>query len=94
MNHSFRAEANEQYVHRLCDQYYAAIAHSALWTSDPMKVSPSSMVAWALTFSSHSKSGKMSTQTTSIEASSLAISEKSQEPKLSKKTPKQCQNKK
>ena len=36
---SFRAEANEQlknqYAHKLHDQYYAAIAHSVLQTSDP-----------------------------------------------------------
>ena len=35
---SFRAEANEQlkhqYAHKLHDQYYAVIAHSALQTSD------------------------------------------------------------
>ena len=38
---SFRADANEQlkhqYAHKLHDQYYAAIAHSALQTSDPME---------------------------------------------------------
>ena len=38
---SFRAEANEQlkhqYAHKLHDQYYAAIAHSALQTSDPIE---------------------------------------------------------
>ena len=38
---SFRAEANEQlkhqYAHKLHDQYYAAIAHSVLQTSDPME---------------------------------------------------------
>ena len=38
---SFRAEANEQlkhqYAHKLYDQYYAAIAHSALQTSDHME---------------------------------------------------------
>ena len=38
---SFRAEANEQlkhqYAHKLHDQYYAAIAHSALQTSDHME---------------------------------------------------------
>ena len=36
---SFRAEANEQlkhqYAHKLHDQYYAAIAHSVLQTSNP-----------------------------------------------------------
>ena len=36
---SFRAKANEQlkhqYAHKLHDQYYAAIAHSVLQTSDP-----------------------------------------------------------
>ena len=38
---SFRAEANEQlkhqYAYKLQDQYYAAIAHSVLQTSDPME---------------------------------------------------------
>ena len=38
---SFRAEANEQmkhqYAHQLHDQYYAAIAHSTLQTSDHME---------------------------------------------------------
>ena len=37
----FRAEANEQlkhqYAHKLHDQYYAAIAHSVLQTSNPME---------------------------------------------------------
>ena len=38
---SFRPEANEhlknQYAHKLHDQYYAAIAHSVLQTSDPLE---------------------------------------------------------
>ena len=38
---SFRAEENEQlknqYAHKLHDQYYAAIAHSVLQTSDPLE---------------------------------------------------------
>ena len=37
---AFRAEANEQlkhqYAHKLHDQYYTAIAHSVLQTSDPL----------------------------------------------------------
>ena len=38
---SFRAEANKQlknqYAHKLHNQYYAAIAHSVLQTSDPLE---------------------------------------------------------
>ena len=48
---SFREEANKQlkhqYTHKLHDQYYAAIVHSALQTSNPMgSFLPSSMVVW------------------------------------------------
>ena len=50
---SFRAEANEQlkhqYAHKLHDQYYAAIAHSALQTSDPTETfTQFRMVNWLL----------------------------------------------
>ena len=47
---SFRAEANEQlkhqYAHKLHDQYYAAIAHSVLQTSDPMETFTQFGVNW------------------------------------------------
>ena len=51
---SFRPEANEQlkhqYTHKLHDQYYAAIAHSVLQTSDHMESFTQSHVHLALTF--------------------------------------------
>ena len=47
---SFRAEANEQlkhqYAHKLHDQYYAVIVHSALQTSNHMESLLSSVVIW------------------------------------------------
>ena len=61
---SFRAEANEQlkhqYDHKLHDQYYAAIVHSALQTSNPMESFTHFQGCLALTFGSCSKSGKVS----------------------------------
>ena len=60
---SFRAEANEQlkhqYAHKLHDQYYAAIAHSVLQTSDPMETFTQFWGRLALTFGSHSRLGKL-----------------------------------
>ena len=59
---SFRAEANEQlkhqYAHKLHDQYYAAIAHSVLQTSDHMESFPQFRGHLALTFGSCNNSGK------------------------------------
>ena len=60
----FMAEANEQlkdqYAHRLHDQYYTAIAHSALRTSYQMESFTQFCGHLALTFSNHSKLGKIS----------------------------------
>ena len=85
---SFRAEANEQlknqYAHRLHDQYYAAIAHSVLQTSDPLETFTQFQGQLALTFVSHSRLGKISSQTAAIETTASMISEVLQEPKLSK----------
>ena len=61
---SFRAEANEQlksqYIHKLHDQYYAAIAHSVLQTSNPSGTFTQFRGHLALTFGSRSRSGKVS----------------------------------
>ena len=85
---SFRAEANEQlknqYAHKLHNQYYAAIAHSVLQTYHPSETFTQFRGCLALTFSSHSKSGKVSSQTAAIETTASVISEVSREPKLSK----------
>ena len=76
---SFRAEANEQlknqYAHKLHDQYYAAIAHSVLQTSDPSETFTQFWGQLALTFGSCSKSGKVSSQTAAIETTASMISE-------------------
>ena len=50
----------------------------------PWRPSPNSRVTLALTFGSHSKSGKVGSQTTAIETTASVISEVSWEPKLSK----------
>ena len=85
---SFRAEANErlnhQYAHKLHDQYYAAIACSALQTSDHMGSFTQFHGHLALTFGSHSKSGKITSRAIAIETTDSTISEMSQEHKLSK----------
>ena len=85
---SFRAEANEQlknqYAHKLHDQYYAAIAHSVLQTSDPSETFTQFQGRLALTFGSCSRSGKVSSWSAAIETTASMISEVSQEPKLSK----------
>ena len=76
---SFRAEANEQlknqYAHKLHDQYYAAIAHSVLQTSDPLETFTQFWGCLALTFGSCSKLGKVSSQTAAIETTASVISE-------------------
>ena len=93
---SFRAEANKQlkhqYAHKLHDQYYAAIAHSVLQTSDPMETFTQFCGRLALTFGSHSRSGKVSSQAAAIETTASTISKVSQEPKLLKNS-QQRQNK-
>ena len=85
---SFRAEANKQlksqYAPKLHNQYYAAIAHSVLQTSDPLETFTQFWGWLALTFGSHSKLGKVSSQTAAIEATASMISEVLQEPKLLK----------
>ena len=85
---SFRTEGNEQlkhkYTHKLQDQNYAVITHSSVQTSDHMESFTQSHGCLALIFSSHSKLGKISSQATSVETSSLVTSEESQEPRLSK----------
>ena len=76
---SFRAEANKQlkhqYAHKLHDQYYAAIVHSALQTSDHMESSAQFCGRLALMFGSHSKLGKISSKATAIETTASTISE-------------------
>ena len=76
---SFRAEANEQlkhqYAHKLHDQYYTAIAHSVLQTSNPMETFTQFQSRLALMFGSHSRLGKISSQTAAIEATAPTISE-------------------
>ena len=76
---SFRAEANEQlkhqYIHKLHDQYYMAIAHSMLQTSDPMETFTQFHGRLALTFGSHSRSGIVSSQVAAIETTASTISE-------------------
>ena len=78
---SFRAEANEQlklqYAHKLHDQYYAAIAHSALQTSDHMERFTQCCGHLALTFGSCSKSGRINSWVAAVETTSLMISEES-----------------
>ena len=60
---SFRAEANEQlknqYAHKLEDQYYAAIAHSVLQTSDPLETFTQFQVAWHLPLVATASRGKL-----------------------------------
>ena len=73
-----------QYAHKLHDQYYADIAHSVLQTSNPWETFTQFRGCLALTFSSCSKSGKVSSQTAVIETTASVISEVSREPKLSK----------
>ena len=76
---SFRAEANEQlkhqYAHKLHNQYYAAIAHSVLQTSNPMETFTQFQGQLALTFGSRSRSGKISSWTAAIETTASTISE-------------------
>ena len=85
---SFRAEVNEQlknqYAHKLHNQYYAAIAHSMLQTSEPSETFTQFQGRLALTFGSCSKLGKVSPWTAAIETTASMISEVPQEPKLSK----------
>ena len=85
---SFRAEANEQlkhqYAHKLHNQYYTAIAHSTLQTSDHTESFTQFHGHLALTFGSCNKLGRISSWTTAIETTASTISDVLQEPKLSK----------
>ena len=76
---SFRAEVSEQlkhqYAHNLHDQYYAAIAHSVLQTSDHMESSTQFCGPLALTFGSCSKSGRISSWAAAVETTSSTILE-------------------
>ena len=67
---SFKTEANKQlkhqYAHKLHDKYYAAIAHSALLTSDHMESFTQLCGCLALTFGSCNKSGKISSWAAAI----------------------------
>ena len=85
---SLREEANKQlkcqYAHKLHDQYYAAIACSALQTSDHTESFTQFCGCFTLTFGSHSKPGKISSQATAIKTTASTISEVFWEPKLSK----------
>ena len=87
---SFRAEANKQlkyqYAHKLHDQYYAAIAHSALQTSDHMESFIQFDGHLAITFGNYSKLGKISSWATMIEPTSSVISEESWNSQLSENT--------
>ena len=76
---SFRAEENKQlkhqYAYKLHDQYYAAIAHSVLQTSDPTETFTQFQGQLALTLGSCSRLGKVSSQTAAIETTASTISE-------------------
>ena len=93
---AFRAKANKQlkhqYAHKLHDQYYAAIAHSALQTSDLMETFTQFRGRLALTFGSCSRLERVSSQAAAIETTTSTISEVPQEPKLLKNS-QQRQNK-
>ena len=85
---SFRAETNEQlkhqYAHKLHDQYYTAIACSALQTSNHRESFTHFCGCLALTFGSYNNLDKISFLATVIDTTASTISEVLQEPKLSK----------
>ena len=78
---SFWAEADKQlkhqYAHKLHDQYYAAIAHSVVQTSNHRESFTQFHGHLALTFGSHSNLGKSSSWATAIETTFSMISEES-----------------
>ena len=86
---SYWEEANgqlkHQYTHKLHDQYYAAIAHSALQTSDHMENFTQFHGHLALTFCSCSTLGKLRSWATEIEYAFSVISEESWELRIFKK---------
>ena len=78
-NPSFKAEANEQlkhqYAHKLYNQYYPAIYHSVLQTSNHTENFTQFCGHLALTFGSCNKLGKISSWATAIETTASTISE-------------------
>ena len=84
----FRKDANEQlksqYMHKLKDPYYAAIARSMLQSSEDSESFTQFWGHLAMMFGGRSKSGKTSSHTAAIETSSYVISEETGEHRLSK----------
>ena len=84
----FREDANEQlksqYVHKLKDLYYAAIAQSMLQSLDDSESFTQFQGCLVITFGGRTKSGKTSSPTAAIETSSYVISEETGEHRLSK----------
>ena len=84
----FRQVANEQlksqYAHKLKDPYYAAIACSMLQSSADSESFTQFQGHLVMTFGGRSRSGKTSSHTATIEASSCIISEEAGEYRLSK----------
>ena len=84
----FREDANEQlksqYVHKLKDPYYAAIAHSMLQSLEDSESFTQFWGHLAMTFGGRSKLGKTSSHTAAIKTSSYVISEEAGEHRLSK----------
>ena len=87
-NLEFRQDANEQlkdqYVHKLKDPYYVAIAHSMLQSSENLESFTQFRGHLAMKFGGRSKLGKTSSHTATIEASSCIVSEETGECRLSK----------
>ena len=77
-------QLKSQFVHKLKDPYYAAIARSMLQSSGDSETSTQFRGHLAMTFGGRSKSGKTSSHTAAIETSSYVISEEAGEHRLSK----------
>ena len=79
----FREDANEQlksqFVHKLKDPYYAAIARSMLQSSEDTESFTQFRGHLAMMFGGRSKSGKTSSHAAAIETSSYVISEEAGE---------------
>ena len=84
----FRKDANEQlksqYMHKLKDPYYTAIARSMLQSSGDSESFTQFRGHLAMMFGGRSKSGKTSSHTAAIETSSYVISEEAGECRLLK----------
>ena len=84
----FREDANEQlksqFVHKLKDPYYAAIARSMLQSSGDFETFTQFQGHLAMTFGGRRKLGKTSSHTAAIETSSYVISEEAGEHRLLK----------